>query len=492
MPRRPPHVPPSVEHRLHRERRHAHPAVRERGVGGRQLHHRQLARAQDQGRHLPEPALDPHRARRVHDARKAHDLAQPHGGHVERARERPRHRHLPRVGILVVPRRPGAEVRLERVGLVAQHGRRGDDGADARIVGVEGGRVDEGLERGAGLALGIHGAVVRALGVIPSPDHRADGSRRGLDRDERCLGGIPLGPSNRRAPVGVARARAHQTLGIVLHSGVERRENRESARAQVRLRNVPGEKLANVVDEVRGADGRGRVRREPERDLPVSGGVLLGDESALDHVRQHLVPPRERGLRIAVGRELVRRGDDPDQERGLAGRDLLDVLVEVEERRLLHAAHAPRAPLPQVDLVQIELENLLLRVAELHHHREEGLVELPPHVPLAREEEILDQLLADRAAALHHRAGANVPERRAAHAQQVEPPVPEEAAILARDDGEDEMAGHLPQRDEAPPLLLLIRELPEQLRVDPQEAAGSEIRRSPRRWTRAALPRMSR
>src|SRR6185503_14487577 len=113
-------------------------------------------------------------------------------------------------------------------------------------------------------------------------------------------------------------------------------------------------------------------------------------------------------------------------------RQLARVLVEVEERALLHAAHAPAPALPEIDLVQVELEDLLLGVAKLDQERQQRLVELAREGPLPREEDVLRQLLADGAPSFDQRSRAHVPRRGASDAQEVEPHVAEEATVLAR------------------------------------------------------------
>src|SRR5439155_14634422 len=73
-------------------------------------------------------------------------------------------------------------------GRIFYHGR-GRNRRQARIVEgrLERGEVDEGLERAAGLALGLGGAVVLARPVGAAAHQREHRPRARLERDERAL-----------------------------------------------------------------------------------------------------------------------------------------------------------------------------------------------------------------------------------------------------------------------------------------------------------------
>ena len=164
------------------------------------------------------------------------------------------------------------------------------------------------------------------------------------------------------------------------------------------------------------------------------------------------------------------------------------MLVEVEEGALLHAAHRPCAALAQVDLIQVELEDLLLRVAELDQHREQRLVELSREGPLPREKDVLRKLLTDRAPPLDDGARAYVPRSRASDPQEIETHVPEKAAVLAGNRGERHVLRDRGERRVGTPLAFLIRELGEEQGIDAKESAGGRFREAVSERGHPAVP----
>ena len=86
-----------------------------------------------------------------------------------------------------------------------------------------------------------------------------------------------------------------------------------------------------------------------------------------------------------------------------------DRLAEVGPRGGLHAVGA----VAEVDLVQVHLEDAVLRVAALQLQRQHRLLQLALEALVRREEEHLGQLLGDGAAALHEAAAPVVLRRRA-------------------------------------------------------------------------------
>ena len=130
-------------------------------------------------------------------------LQQPHGGAVARRAQRRAQGH--RVGGRVfVFRRPRALQRGDRIVELIDDGRR-------RIAGLERGGVDERLERRAGLAVRLDGAVEVALVEVAAADHRAHVAGRRIERDERGLQRLG-GRRRRRAASAAAARRACQRL----------------------------------------------------------------------------------------------------------------------------------------------------------------------------------------------------------------------------------------------------------------------------------------
>jgi hypothetical protein len=218
------------------------------------------------------------------------------------------------------------------------------------------------------------------------------------------------------------------------------------------------------VERRAGAEHLGRGR---ERDRLHVGGIALArvDEAGLDHVLQHDAASRLRALDVDERAVASGRAREPGDERTLGQREVAELLAEVAARR----RGDPVRTVAEERLVQIDLEDALLRQARLDAHREDRLAQLAEQRLLVGEEALRD-LLRDRAAALRDRARAQVRERGASEPAHVEPAVLEEAAVLAREDRVHERL-----RDVFPPRVgsMLARELGEQRAVggvDPRDA----------------------
>ena len=104
-------------------------------------------------------------------------------------------------------------------------------------------------------------------------------------------------------------------------------------------------------------------------------------------------------LERAERRVGLRRLDDAGERRRFGQREVDDVLAEEEPRAFGHAVDRERAALSEIDLVQIQLEDLVLGQPLLDDERHELLGELAAHRLLGRQQQVLDQLLRQRAAA---------------------------------------------------------------------------------------------
>jgi hypothetical protein len=91
--------------------------------------------------------------------------------------------------------------------------------------------------------------------------------------------------------------------------------------------------------------------------------------------------------------------------------------------------------MPEVDLVEVHLENAVLGVAPLELEGEHRLLQLSLQALVGRQEQQLGELLGDRAAALDHPAAAVVLDRRARDADRVDAPVVVEALVFCGNDG---------------------------------------------------------
>ena len=77
-------------------------------------------------------------------------------------------------------------------------------------------------------------------------------------------------------------------------------------------------------------------------------------------------------------------------------------------RRCLNPADRHGPALPQVHLVEVHLQDPVLLVARIEQYGHRGLAELAPPRAFLSEEEVLDRLLRDGAAALDDSTMANV------------------------------------------------------------------------------------
>ena len=115
--------------------------------------------------------------------------------------------------------------------------------------------------------------------------------------------------------------------------------------------------------------------------------------------------------------------------------------------------HGLAALLAEKHFVAVRLENAVLVVARLDQQREQRFVELAREALAAIEKQILDQLLGQRAAALHDVAGDQVGERRAQDRHDVDAVMMLEVAILDGLQAGNEQRRQLFELDDAALLL---------------------------------------
>ena len=139
------------------------------------------------------------------------------------------------------------------------------------------------------------------------------------------------------------------------------------------------------------------------------------------------------------------RLDQPGEQRGLPDRELLRIgLAEVPLGRRLDAV----STVPEVDDVQVALEDLVLRHLVLEPDREHGLADLRLEVALLGvSHRVLDELLGDGRPALLDLARVEVLEQRARRALVVDATVLVEAAVLDREHRVDQVLGHVREGD---------------------------------------------
>ena len=102
--------------------------------------------------------------------------------------------------------------------------------------------------------------------------------------------------------------------------------------------------------------------------------------------------------RVEPRRRLQQAGDD----RALVEVEPARRFAEIAVRRGIDAIGAGA----EIDPVEIDFEDLVLGEAVLEPQRQQGFADLAAEAPFRRQEQVLGELLGDRAAALDDMAGA--------------------------------------------------------------------------------------
>ncbi len=197
----------------------------------------------------------------------------------------------------------------------------------------------------------------------------------------------------------------------------------------------------------------------------------LVDEAGLDHAAQHITLAQRRARRIDDRVEGRWRLGQPCQHRRLGQRDLAERFAEVGLCGHREAVGA----LAEIDLVEVKLEDLVLRQAALDLQREQDFIELAIEGLLARQEEVSRHLHGDRRGALAASARGHVGDCRAHDAKRVDAGMFVEALVLGREDGLLEDGRHVGDVHHAAAFLAEFAQ---------QVAVGSE---HPQRHTRAIV-----
>jgi len=223
---------------------------------------------------------------------------------------------------------------------------------------------------------------------------------------DRAVGGLLVGLAH-GGPDGDALGIGVVPVGVVHH-------------LPRHFRNPLGVGRRGVADALAGGE-RGRLR---------VGELRVGDEAQLVHPAQHVELARLRaariGDRVVRGRRLRQSG----QHRRLGDRDILQRLAVVD----LCRGGEPVGALPEEDLVDVELEDLVLAQVGLDLPRQQHLAQLAGDGLLAGEEEVAGDLHRDGAGALLGTRG-DVGERRAGHAQIVDTAMLVETLVLGGQNG---------------------------------------------------------
>ena len=138
-------------------------------------------------------------------------------------------------------------------------------------------------------------------------------------------------------------------------------------------------------------------------------------------------------------------------------REFVHRFVEIDQRRGGDAVGAEA----EIDFVEIEFEDLVLRIGALDAHRQQGFLDLAGERHLVGQKEVLRDLLGDRRRALRTAVGAvilRVEHRGARHAGEVDAAVLVEILVLGREERVDDEFRNRLDRQIEPALLGVFAE----------------------------------
>ena len=186
--------------------------------------------------------------------------------------------------------------------------------------GLERGDIDEGLEGGARLPLGLHGPIELAAEEIGAPDHRLHVTGLRLDRDHRALGRLAgAGAGRRLGRTAGERLEpfAERLLGGELHRRVQGRVDIEPALEDQVRAVFRFQRLLDVVDEV--LTGRPAPLRwnQTEVRLCQTLGLFVLDAAELDQAAQHDLTTALGRFGTIERRVVRRRPREARDQRGL-------------------------------------------------------------------------------------------------------------------------------------------------------------------------------
>ena len=359
----------------------------------------------------------------LRDALDLHIHADPHRCLVVGLRKRIDQAHLSMAASIGIGWRPALAVRLGHGDRrIVEHGRK-------RILAglCERQQVHERLEQRTDRALRIERAIESRLGRIATADDRKHVTIAHVGDHEAAF--------ERWAFLALRLVeRGLQCLfGIDLRGGIERAVDDQPGALEAVGRIVGLQLPTHQVHESRVAVGDdARMRADAERRGLRAIGFGGGDQTRFDELAKHHVAALQRTIGIAA-RIVVRRAfDEPDHQRDVLGRQRSERASEPELRGRRDAVDRLAAGLPQIDLVEVGLEDRLLVEPRLDDDRVRSLVDFALQAAFVGQEQATHELLGQRAAALAHLAFARIDPHRTQDAHEVHAVVALETTILDR------------------------------------------------------------
>ena len=189
------------------------------------------------------------------------------------------------------------------------------------------------------------------------------------------------------------RQHLHRGFRGPLHIHVDCRINFQPALINSVCAVLVDQSLHHIINEIRGLRVLPRCRAGKLQIFPLQATCFgIADIMVFRHLLQHRRPTRACRFQIVERRIIIRALRDARQHRALVQRKRTDVLAEIRLRSSLDAVRA----LPEINLVQIKLQDFLLRILTLKLQRKEHFLYLALHRALRRQIRVLRQLLRDR------------------------------------------------------------------------------------------------
>jgi uncharacterized protein len=263
---------------------------------------------------------------------------------------------------------------------------------------------------------------------------------------------------------------------VELDPGIQRGEDPQPLAAQVLFAVLGAQLPAHEIQKGREMPFAARhPRRDPERLRPRGFDPVGRGQPLPQHAVEHQVAAGQRTLGEPARVVVTRAAREPDQQRQLIEFEFVQPALEVELGGEAEAVNRAVPGLPQEDLVQVGLQDLLLGVAVLQQDGHHRLVELALQALLVGQVEVLHQLLGQGAAALHGAPGTQVGPGRAQDADRIHAPVGEEAPVLGGEQRRDEPRRHVGQRHQDAVLPVRGVDAADQHRLDPHQVHAAAL-----------------
>ena len=204
--------------------------------------------------------------------------------------------------------------------------------------------------------------------------------------------------------VEIHEAGGHGLARHHLQLRIERGADRQAAFIEflfaVALEDVAPDFLGKILagKRMRGVGPGGHDQRFLARLV----GIGLLDPAVFQQAVDHVIAPLDRTVAVAHRMQRSRRFRKRGQIRGFGDRQLVHRFVEIDQRRGGDAVGAEA----EIDFVEIEFEDAVLRIGALDAHRQQGFLDLAGEGDLVGQKEVLRDLLGDRRGALRTAVGA--------------------------------------------------------------------------------------